>query len=79
MIPASVADAAKPMVGPTISVGVRSSPDFTVDDLCRAHALAIVLNEPGMARKLEAELRTIYATHNAIKAAMRPAASKDTE
>lgn len=49
----------------------RTSDVMTVDDLWRARAIAQVLNEPGMIAKIDKELAVIYATHQAIKAAMQ--------
>ena len=54
-----------------IHAGHRSTDLMTVDDLWRARAIAAVLGEARMVRKLDAELRTIYATHTAIQNAKR--------
>ena len=59
-----------PLSGPTIPVSNRTSDDMTVDDLWRARAIALVLNESSMVVKLDAELAAIYRTHETIKAAM---------
>lgn len=59
-----------PVAGPTIPVGHRHHDEMTVDDLWRARAIAVVLREPSMVCKLDAELRAIYATHQAISVAM---------
>lgn len=52
-------------------VSNRTSDTMTVDDLCRARAIAVVLNEQRMVQKLDLELAAIYATHQAISVAMK--------
>lgn len=63
--------AAGPSGTACVPAGWRSHDSMTVDDLCRARAIAVVLNEQRMVHKLDLELAAIYATHQAISVAMK--------
>lgn len=53
-----------------VPVGWRPHSEMTVDDLLRARAIAAVLKEGRMVKKLDAEISAIFATHGAIQSAM---------